>query len=136
MFRSRFSQLRALQDADDDLTLFQRFPTQYTPPPAAYPIIRDGEDLQRVLVSPNSRFARVGDDIKYLEVEDAFNLPMINATLDCQGAVVSFEAEPQQPTQGSKLDLFSCTVLGFPNRSSWASEVRLSDVSLVYECEV
>jgi hypothetical protein len=141
--KSIWHHARSLQDAQDDQSVFKSFASQHSPPVAAYPIVQNGLELLEVLVflpetSANRRFARVSEDIRYVQVEGEFNVPAnTNATVDCQGSVLSFQAaaEPISAATGSELDMYSCSILGFPD-SAWAENVRLWDVTLIYPCQV
>lgn len=139
---STFTHRRALADAaPDQLSVFQGFASQYSPPDAPYAVVNSADEYLSILNAGEGfsrRFARVSDEIQYLEIAGAFMVPTnANATVDCQQAVLSFE--PPTPTAangGSGLEMFSCSILGFPEEGAWAAEVTLSDVALVYPCQV
>jgi hypothetical protein len=135
---------RTLQDARVGASVFESFASQHSPPVADYPIVQKGLELLEVLASlPESsasrRYARVSEETRYVQVEGEFSVPANTvATIDCQGSVLSFEAsaESMPAATGSALDMYSCTVLGFPENSTWAANVTLWDVALIYPCQV
>lgn len=121
--------------------MFQPFENQFSPPDAAYAVVSSSAEFLSVLNAgegfSSRRFARVSNEVDHINVTGAFNVPTnANATVDCQGAVLSFESDPTTASEGSGLDMFSCSILNFPETEFWAAQVTLSDTALVYPCQV
>ena len=121
--------------------MFQPFNSQFSPPNGAYAVVRSSAEFLSILNAGEGfngrRFARVSNEIQHLDITGAFSVPAnAKATVDCQGAVLSFERTPTAASQGSELDMFSCSILNFPEAEFWAAQVTLSDAALVFPCQV
>lgn len=133
---------RALADAaQDELSVFQPFNSQFSPPDVAYAVVSSSAEFLSILNAGEGldtiRFARISNEIQHLDITGALSVPTnAKATVDCQGAILSFESTPPAASQGSELDMFSCSILNFPETEFWAEQVTLSDAALVYPCQV
>lgn len=117
-------------------------PRKYKPPGGNYAIVATSEEFLDVVRAPGRgpRLIRVAKEVKYLDILEPFIIPQgVNASFDCQGAVVNFAKVPADTVAriDTTINMFGCCMMGMPVGPPYRAERgTYKDVTLNNICEV
>lgn len=129
-----------LIDHDPHLLPCKNKARKYTPPGGNYAEVYDGQELLDIVLAPGrgERLIRVSDELLYMDIPEPFMVPEgINATIDCQGAVLDFKPLPSGyvAAADSAMNLYDCCGIGWSVGKNTAKAGVFVDVTLKTACE-